>query len=229
MLPREDIPGGLHRRPGTPALAVPSQRPRASDGSGLPDCGLTGGGGRIRASGRSSPLLIANPAIVGPDPRILVLGSFPGPLSLEMRQYYAHPRNAFWAILGALCGFDAASPYPDRVAALLRAGVAVWDVVERCRRDGSEDSAITEPRPADVPGLLATHPGLGRVVINGKSVARLYRLLIGPLPGCAVVVPSTSPAHARMTLAEKTEAWREALRGSGVTLAEGGRIATSGK
>lgn len=158
-----------------------------------------------------SPMLHANPPLLGPAPRILVLGSFPGPASLRTRTYYAHPQNAFWKVMGAILGFAPADPYPDRVRALVGAGIAVWDVVERCSRDGSGDADIRDPEPADVPGLMASHPTLVRVVFNGKSVARLYRRLVGPPPASAVVAPSTSPAAARLTLAAKIEAWREAL------------------
>jgi hypothetical protein len=39
-----------------------------------------------------SPLLQGFPPIVGGDARVLILGSFPGALSLAAHQYYADPR-----------------------------------------------------------------------------------------------------------------------------------------
>ena len=35
--------------------------------------------------------------------KILILGSMPGIKSLEMQQYYAHPQNRFWKLMGLLC------------------------------------------------------------------------------------------------------------------------------
>ena len=42
--------------------------------------------------------------------RVLILGSMPGVRHCR-RPYYAHPRNRFWPIMGALVGADAALPY----------------------------------------------------------------------------------------------------------------------
>ena len=63
---------------------------------------------------------------VTPDTRLLILGSLPGARSLADRQYYAHPTNQFWRLLGAIVGQPlAAMPYDDRLAALREAKVAL--------------------------------------------------------------------------------------------------------
>ena len=147
--------------------------------------------------------------------RILVLGSMPGRASLDAQQYYAHPRNAFWPIVVAYCGIDRASDYPTRVQALLDAGIALWDVLAQCRRPGSLDSAIEldEAQPNAVAELLDAHPTITRVCCNGAAAATLYRRF--GLPGAPRVeliqLPSTSPAHAGMSLAEKMRRWHAAL------------------
>ncbi|HBN52823.1 MAG TPA: DNA-deoxyinosine glycosylase, partial [Stenotrophomonas sp.] len=82
------------------------------------------------------------PAQVNGHCRVLVLGSMPGMASLQAARYYAHPRNRFWPLMGALCGFDPQLDYAQRMAGLQAAGVGLWDVIGRCRRRGSLDAAI---------------------------------------------------------------------------------------
>ena len=94
------------------------------------------------------------------DARVLILGSMPGEASLAAGRYYAHPRNAFWPIMGALFGAGAELPYDQRLARLNAAGVALWDVIARCRRPGSLDSAIEDSVPNDLASLKRRAPKL---------------------------------------------------------------------
>jgi TDG/mug DNA glycosylase family protein len=163
----------------------------------------------------AEPLLRSFPPLVGAGARLLILGSMPGAASLAAQQYYAHPRNAFWPILAAWCGVAADAPYATRVDALACAGIALWDVLAECRRPGSLDSAIDLPsaQPNAIGALLDTHRGIVRVCFNGGAAANLYRrhALPGPPRVELVTLPSTSPAHAGMPLAEKMRRWRGAL------------------
>lgn len=156
--------------------------------------------------------------IAGDDARNLVLGSMPGVASLRAGQYYGHPRNAFWPIMAQLFGFDAAAPYPQRVAALQRNGVAVWDVLAACVRPGSLDADIDADsiRVNGFDTFLRAHPDLRRVCFNGaKAHAVFCRQVLPTLPVmptfAMVQLPSTSPAHAGMPLAEKCRIWRQHL------------------
>ena len=131
--------------------------------------------------------------------RVLVLGSLPGAASLAAREYYAHPQNAFWRLIGAVAGCElAALPYPDRLAALLDARIGVWDVIATAARAGSLDAAIRDPEAAD----------LRAVAFNGATAARIGRRQLAGLAGPGLFdLPSSSPAHAGMPYAEKLRRW----------------------
>ena len=96
---------------------------------------------------------------ISPRCRVLILGTMPGVASLAAGQYYAHPRNQFWDIMGALFGAGRDLSYARRLARLRAAGVALWDVVAECERPGSLDSAIRREKPNDLAGLLRFDPG----------------------------------------------------------------------
>ena len=111
------------------------------------------------------------PPIESPRARVLVLGTMPSITSLREKQYYAHPRNLFWKIVGELLGFETKAPYPVRTAALVSAHVALWDVLKSCTRASSLDSDI-DPKtivPNDISSFLATHTEVRRIFFNGAK------------------------------------------------------------
>lgn len=158
-----------------------------------------------RASGR--PRLRGFAPIIDAQITRLVLGSFPSAASLAAGQYYAHPRNQFWTILGRLLGESLADlPYEQRGARVLAHRVGIWDVYGACRRDGSQDSAIRAARPNPLAGLLELAPRLRCVAFNGAEAGRFSPLF--EAAGLVVrVLPSTSPAHASRSLEQKLALW----------------------
>jgi double-stranded uracil-DNA glycosylase len=145
--------------------------------------------------------------------RLLVLGSFPGAASLQAAQYYAHPRNAFWPVIGALIGEAGlvARPYAERLQALRRHRVALWDAVAACERVGSLDTAIESAEPSDVAELVARLPQLRVIACNGALAHRQTLLALGDARWPVLRLPSTSPAHAGLSLPTKIDAWCAAL------------------
>jgi hypoxanthine-DNA glycosylase len=140
-------------------------------------------------------------------------GTLPGQESLRQREYYAHPRNAFWRIVGALFGIPAVTPYPERVSRLSRSGIALWDICAIASRPGSLDASI---RPGsvvvnDVAAFLGGHPRINLICFNGAMAGELFRrhvTLTTPASRVAcLLLPSTSPANARLSFAEKLECW----------------------
>jgi hypoxanthine-DNA glycosylase len=159
------------------------------------------------------PLLTGLPPLIDERSRVLVLGSFPSEESLRKQQYYAYARNQFWPIVGKLFGFDAQASYRERTETLLRRGVGVWDVIGKCTRKGSLDSAIKDDEPNPLLEVLARHAGIGFIALNGgRAMETAQRQVPGLFTNPRVIcrrMPSTSPAHAGMSLAAKVEAWSE--------------------
>lgn len=149
---------------------------------------------------------------------VLVLGTAPSVRSLAQGFYYAHPRNAFWPILCALSGRQAASAQEQRALAL-QMGVALWDSLASCERTGSLDSAIRHPQPNDIAGFVQKHPHVRAVLLNGGAAATLYRRHCAHIALPAVALPSTSPANT-MPFARKLALWRETLALYGVKIKE---------
>ena len=139
----------------------------------------------------------------------------PGAASLAAGQYYAHPRNHFWPIMGRLLGAGPELPYAKRVRRLKSSGIALWDVLESCVRPGSLDADIEEGSIAvnDFAGFFDAHPRIGAVFFNGAKAESAYRrhVLQGlPSPACTLPVcrlPSTSPAYAALSLGRKLALW----------------------
>jgi len=172
-------------------------------------------------SGARVPLSVGFPPIADASARVLVLGSLPGVKSLEMREYYAQPYNAFWRIMGELTGAGPALEYPARLVLLRAHGVAVWDVLAAGEREGSLDSSIVRASIVvnDFNAFFERHRQLRLICFNGNTAAGLFtrKVLPGLAPTWAALerraLPSTSPAYASLRFEQKLARWREALGG----------------
>lgn len=159
------------------------------------------------------------PAVEDQDARVLILGSMPGKASLEANEYYAHPRNAFWPILREFLGFDSDADYAHRLTVLKQHGIALWDVMHCCVREGSLDSDIEDDsiEPNDFETLFATHSGIEGIYFNGAKAELAFERHVVPTLSARfrdiarTRLPSTSPAHAAMSFSQKLEAWRVVL------------------
>jgi hypoxanthine-DNA glycosylase len=165
------------------------------------------------------PLSVGFPPIADERARILVLGSLPGVKSLQMREYYAQPYNAFWRIMGELYGAAPGLPYSARLERLRAHGLAVWDVLAAGEREGSLDSSIVGKSIVvnDFNAFFARHARIQLICFNGNTAAGLFRrkVLPGLEPKWAAIkrhaLPSTSPAYARLKLEQKLERWAAVL------------------
>ncbi len=159
------------------------------------------------------------PPIIGPNARILILGSIPGAASLAANEYYAHPRNLFWRIIADLLNTGLLSDYSSKTQALINARVALWDVMKSCYRPGSLDVAINKQSIVanDFNALFKSHPQIQQVFFNGATAEQSFRRLVLPGLNCQPLslqrLPSTSPAHAAMTYQQKLKHWRAIVDG----------------
>ena len=165
-------------------------------------------------------MLTALPPLVSSSTRLLILGSFPGAASLKAQQYYGHPQNHFWRILGAIWPSNpiemGVTSYQKRSEWLLNKGLGVWDVYAACEREGSLDSSIRNAVLNDFSSLKQTCPQLAAIAHNGGESFKhsKHTALLG-LP--VYKLPSTSPANASWSFERKLAAWREVFEKHGLT------------
>jgi len=135
--------------------------------------------------------------VIDAGTRLLVLGSLPGEVSLTRTQYYAHPQNQFWRLMGEVVGADlAGAGYDDRLARLRAASVGLWDVVHTARRTGSLDAAIRDHAPNALAALAETLPVLRAIAFNGGKASVIGRAALGLEARWTLVdLPSSSPAY----------------------------------
>ena len=148
--------------------------------------------------------------VVDADTRLLILGSLPGEKSLAHSQYYAHPQNKFWTLLGEVLGVDLSSlPYAARLSTLLAHGVGLWDVVAQAQRTGSLDSNIRARDDNDLVALAASLPQLQTIAFNGGTAAKLGIKVLGEHAQRYRIVslPSSSPAYT-LAYAAKLLKWK---------------------
>ncbi len=148
------------------------------------------------------------------DARILILGSMPGEKSLQERQYYAHPRNTFWPIICKLFNAPFDLSYVKRKQLLVEHHIALWDVLQSCYRSGSLDADIDQDSIScnDFYTFLQRHKNIRHVFFNGGAAEQLFnKHVLKDLAESKLVyarLPSTSPAHAAMTMDEKLSIWK---------------------
>ena len=130
-----------------------------------------------------------------------------GDASLAASQYYAHPRNHFWQLVGAAIRVDLARlSYPARVETLHNARIALWDVVGEAHRPGSLDQKIRDVQVNDLRAIIELLPQLRVIAFNGQMAAKLARSMFDAVPIVCITLPSSSPAYT-LALGTKQTAW----------------------
>ncbi|MBE6007836.1 MAG: DNA-deoxyinosine glycosylase [Lachnospiraceae bacterium] len=140
--------------------------------------------------------------------RILILGTFPSVKSRETNFYYGHPRNRFWKVVADVLGEDVPQTMEDKKAMLLRNGIALWDVCEKCEITGSSDSSIKNVVPVDIKRITDNAPII-KIFANGNTAGKLYDKYLKDKTGIEItVLPSTSPANAAFQTDRLLDKWK---------------------
>lgn len=143
--------------------------------------------------------------------RVLLLGTMPSPASREQGFYYGHPQNRFWRVFAAIFDEPAPRTIEEKRDMLLRHHIALWDVLASCEIEGASDASIRDAQPNDLARIFDA-ADIRAVFATGTKAGELYRKLIEPTLGVpCTTLPSTSPANAKMKLADLVGAYGKAL------------------
>lgn len=154
----------------------------------------------------------AFPPIADENSTLLILGTMPGEKSLELQQYYGNRGNQFWKIMFEILGEEFSHDYSHRLDLLKRHGIALWDVLQFCEREGSLDSNITNEMANDFEDFYKLHPQIKHVFFSSKNAAAYYDKYVGRREGLTYeVLPSPSGANASMRPEGKLKAWQEKI------------------
>lgn len=152
---------------------------------------------------------------INENSEILILGSMPGIKSLEYQEYYAHPQNRFWKVIGKCCNFENLHElsYSNKLQILLDNKIALWDVIESCQRTGSLDSNIKSEKPNNITALLKKFH-IRKICLNGNKSYNAFKKYFPELLikyNC-IKLPSTSPANAKFKLEDLYVQWNKAIK-----------------
>ena len=145
--------------------------------------------------------------------RMLVIGTMPSVASLQAKEYYAFPRNAFWKIIADICHIESFKNYAQKQQALKKLNLGLWDNLQFCEREGSLDSKIQQEIPNDFETLLKQYPKIKKLLFNGQKSYQFFKKYHSKLlqEYTYAVLPSTSPANAGMTYKEKYILWKREI------------------
>lgn len=151
------------------------------------------------------------PSILDENTEILILGSLPGDVSIRKHQYYGHPGNNFWRLLGDIIGEDLQGMnYQNRLETLKRNKIGLWDVFKAGKREGSEDAKIKNEEINQFLMLKELAPSLKLVLFNGKKSGK-YEPILKAMGYETKVLPSSSGANRRFLKNRKSE-WGAAFK-----------------
>lgn len=152
------------------------------------------------------------PPIADAETEILILGTLPGDRSLEVGEYFAHPRNRFWKIISCITGNPVPETYTEKRELLLTSRIGVWNVLHKANRKGSLDTGIRNEVPNDLTAFLSQHQKVKVIGFDGLKAGALYNKHFSRISGIKYIsLPGCSAANARFDLQALCERWAALL------------------
>ena len=127
--------------------------------------------------------------------KILILGTIPSEKSRESSYYYNNNSNRFWKVISEWLEIPMPSNYDSKLQVLKENNIAVWDLIDTCEIDGSDDSTIKNPTFNNLQDLL-DKTEIKLVLLNGKNAFETYEKNFKDLPVEYMLMPSTSSRNA---------------------------------
>lgn len=158
------------------------------------------------------------PPFVPKNPRILILGSFPGRESTQEKReddwYYGAKRNQFWKIISAV--YNKNLPTKDSKKGLFeQLGIAITDIIASCiRKHGNnKDKNLHVARyNKDAINLILSNESLKEILFTSIWVKEEFEKNIEPdlkrKNIIKTVLPSPSPIYRRLKFEEKVERYK---------------------
>ncbi len=137
------------------------------------------------------------PPFIPKDCKILILGSFPSPVSRKVAFYYAYKTNRFFNVLSSLFHEKEPITKEERMSFLTHHKIGLYDVIYSCSIKGASDSSIDNVTPSDIKKIRKENKSIQQVFTTGKKASELYKKYIGD---DFISLPSTSAANASMSI-----------------------------
>lgn len=136
----------------------------------------------------------------------------PSDASLEKKEYYGHTRNRFWRIISEITQSETPLHYEGKIELLVKHKIGLWDIAQKAERKGSLDSSMKDVIPNKLEEFLQNHPKIHTICFNGIKAQKLHdQFFLRKSKIKYLLLPSSSPANARMSIDALISYWREIL------------------
>ncbi len=138
--------------------------------------------------------------------RVLILGSFPSVISRENNFYYGNIHNRFWRLIAHLTNSSIPHSIHEKITLLLDNKISLWDIIQSCDIEGSNDGTIKNVVPTDL-SLILNSCSIEIIITNGQKAYSLLKRFYNLNDYKVVCLPSTSSANAQYNFEKLSHTW----------------------